>query len=247
MDKSKLIKIISGLGLSENEAKTYLTALSLGPTTILQLSRAASIKRTTVYSVVESLKQKGLIIIEQRGWKQLFVAENPEKLQSILDSRKEQLSQGLPDLLSLYNMQGKETAIKYYEGLEAVKTVYENLIKDVRVNEDYLVLSDSSKWLELDRKYFLDFTKRRSKLNIKTRILLQESEATLEYIKRQKEFNVEVKILPKGVKLSTNLVIMPRRVAVQQLIPPVMAMTTENPSMIQMYKEMFEIMWKSIK
>ena len=92
MKINPLIQILNDMGLSENESKVYFMALSLGPTTILKLSQASELKRTTVYSVVESLKQKGLINTQVNGFKKKFVAEDPKKLEVILNSRKEKLN-----------------------------------------------------------------------------------------------------------------------------------------------------------
>ncbi|MFP4514914.1 MAG: TrmB family transcriptional regulator [Parcubacteria group bacterium] len=247
MNKNQLIKTLSSLGLNDNEAFVYIAGLTLGPSTILKLSREAGVKRTTVYSVVESLKQKGLMFIEQKGWKQYYVSENPKKLKNIIEKKKNKLKESLPGLLSLYNMHGHDSLIKYYEGLESVKSAYEDMLKDVKAHEDYCILSDANKWFDLDRKYFMNFTKKRAKLNINIKILLQNNKEAKKYIERQHEFNSQVKLLPKEVDLKTNLVFIPKRAIIHQLVPPIIAVSVENPNIIQMYKEMFEVMWKSIK
>ena len=105
MKSEKLTNILENLGLTENEAKVYLASLSLGQSTILKISRTAEIKRTTIYSVIESLKQKGLMKIEIKGWKKLFVAESPEKLDVMIKNRREELKSSLPEFLALYNLQ----------------------------------------------------------------------------------------------------------------------------------------------
>jgi sugar-specific transcriptional regulator TrmB len=247
MNKNNLIKTISDFGLSDNESRVYIASLSLGATSILKLSKEANIKRTTTYSVVESLKQRGLMLIEQKGWKQYYVAQSPEKLKSIIESKKKKLQTGLPYLMSLYNMKGHDSLIKYYEGLEAIKSAYESMIKDVKSHQDYLVLSDASKWLNLDKQYFINFSKRRARLNINIKMLLQNNSEAKEILKREIELNAQIKLLPKQINLNTNLVVTPQRALVHQLVPPIMAISVENPNIIAMYKEMFEVMWGSNK
>ena len=94
----------------------YLGALALGPAKVSDIAKAAEIKRTTVYPVIESLKQKGLMSLEVKGFKQLFVAEHPDKLDSMLELRKKELQDNFPALLGMYNLAGTESSIKYYEG-----------------------------------------------------------------------------------------------------------------------------------
>lgn len=247
MQKNKLTKILINLGLSENEAKVYFASLSLGPSTILKIARTAEIKRTTVYSVVESLRQKGLMNIELRGWKKLYTVESPEKLKFILENKKNELQDSMPEFMAMQNLKESGSFIKYYEGLESIKSIYEGLLKDIKSGEDYLVIGNQEQWFNLDKKYFLNFIKRRAKLNIKIRMLLQDSKIAREHKKIEKNYNEKIKILPSKINLTTNLVIIPRKIVIHQLTPPIMAMVIENKNIIQMHREFFEIMWDSIK
>ncbi|MEK7105496.1 MAG: helix-turn-helix domain-containing protein [Patescibacteria group bacterium] len=246
MKQEKLQKVLEQMGLSEHEAAVYLSALSLGPSPILALARGSGVKRTTVYSVLTSLQKKGLMIREVRGWKTLFAAERPEKLEAIIESKKTDLARALPDLSALYNLRGEEGTIRFYDGLEAVKSVYESLIKDVKPHEDYLIVSDLSQWLSLDPEFFQNFVERRAKLPINIRMLAQPSEIARQHKKHERAYNESVRFLPEGTKLTTNLVIIPKRVVIHQLVEPVFAMTIENPSIIRLHREQFEIMWKAL-
>ena len=109
-----------------------------------------------------------------------------------------------------------------------------------------MVISDQKKWIEADEKFFKNFTERRAKLNINIRLLLQESETAREFKKFEKNYNERIKILPKGTSLTTNLVVIPQKVVIHQMTPPIMAIVIENKSIIQLHKELFEIIWKSI-
>ena len=247
MEKNHYIDILKEIGLSEHESVVYFTMVSLGPSTILKIARASEVKRTTIYSIVDSLKEKGLVRIDLKGFKSLFVAESPEKLEIVLENRKNKFKKHLGDFLEIYNKGGGETLIKIYEGLEAIKNVYEGLINDIKPNEDYLIISDAKQWFALDRDYFINFTERRGKLPIKIRILLQDSEDATFMKKYEQNFNYKVKILPKNTKLTTNLIVTPQKAVIHQLGQPVMAIVIENKNTIKMHQELFEVMWNSIK
>lgn len=242
----KITNALIRVGMTENEAGVYAAVLSLGPSPVLKIARAAEIKRTTVYSVIETLKQKGLISVEMQGWKKLFRAENPKQIQSLLRERAAQLDKITPELLSLFNLHGRESIIRYHEGLAGVKSAYENLLNDVRPSSDYLITSDLEGWLDTDKNFFSQFSERRAKLSIKTRMLLQDSEVARHYKKYERNFNAKIKILPKKTALVTNSVIIPQRVVIHQMTPPVMALEIENQSVVQMHKELFEIIWNSL-
>ena len=48
------------LGLTEHEAKVYLAALSLGPSSAVQLADHTGIKRPTVYLAAKRFDQTGI-------------------------------------------------------------------------------------------------------------------------------------------------------------------------------------------
>lgn len=246
MLSEKLTKVLGEVGLDQNESAVYLSSLSLGQATILQIARASGLKRTTVYSLVESLSQKGLMSIEVRGFKKLYVPEDPANLELVLEKRKKRFHESLPEFQALYNLKGGEGFIRYYEGLTAVKGVYESLIKEIRPHEEYLVVSAQEKVFSLDEAYFQDFVERRAKLDINIRLLLEDSEIARRHKQFERNYNETIKILPKETCLSTNLVITPQRILIHQLSLPIIGIVIENKSIIQMHKEFFEIMWRAM-
>jgi sugar-specific transcriptional regulator TrmB len=245
--QNNLINILKDLGLSDHEASVYLASLSLGPSTISKIAQNSGVKRTSVYPIIDSLRQKGLVNIEFQGWKKLYTAESPDKLKFIINDKLNKLEEKLPDFLAMYNLKGGESFIKYYEGIEGIKTVYESFLTDYKPNEDYLVISDTEEWHKHDPEYFEEFLKRRSKLKINVRMLLQDKPRAHKLKARERELNYKMKILPPKTDLITNTVIVPKKVLIQQLTHPVFGMVIENKSIIQMNRQLFEIIWNSLK
>src|SRR5579871_1592025 len=89
---------IRQLGYSENEAKVYLAALSLGETSVTELATKARLPRTSVQLVVEKLEQEGLLNPFLKRRRRYWVAENPEKLLIKLKEREGALKNILPEL-----------------------------------------------------------------------------------------------------------------------------------------------------
>jgi sugar-specific transcriptional regulator TrmB len=243
MADPQLLLLLSGLGLSENESRVYLGALSLGPTTAQRIAQAAEIKRTTFYAVVESLQRQGLMNVEIRGFKRCFAAAHPEKLAVIIEQRRRELEGGIPQLTALFDAKSGASSIKHYQGLTGIKGVYESMIRDIRPGENYSVVSDIDQVLALDRDFFLDFFERRGKLSINIRVLLACTKGAREHKKHGQPYNMQIRLLPEETTLTTNLVIIPERVMIHQLVPPIMAMVVENRHIIQMHSELFEILW----
>lgn len=250
MSSQRLLSALAAAGLGDHEARVYHAALSAGPATALKLSRASGVKRTTVYTVIEALKRKGLMIEEIRGFRRLFAAEHPRRLSGLLEQRRSTFEQLLPEFAALYNFRESEGGIKFYEGLDAVKGVYEDLLRAIGPGEEYMIVSNMHHWYHLDAPFFQDFTERRAalsrELGFRIRLLVQESEIARRHRKIQKELNETIKFLPRHTELTTNMVIIPKRVVIHQLAPPIHAMVLENQHVIRLHREIFEMLWGAL-
>lgn len=87
MSVERLVQI----GLSEKEAVAYLMLLRVGPSLASSLARRVKLKRVTVYSVLESLMEKGLIGYQQSRTGKQFMALEPERLLYKLENEQAQL------------------------------------------------------------------------------------------------------------------------------------------------------------
>ena len=82
------VRDIQRLGLTEKEAKVYLTSLRLGPVSMQVLAQKAHIDRGTAYHVAMTLEQKGLFAQLSSGRRPLFGVTNPDKLYTYAEEQK---------------------------------------------------------------------------------------------------------------------------------------------------------------
>jgi HTH-type transcriptional regulator, sugar sensing transcriptional regulator len=247
MIKEDIKNTLIDFGLSEYEALVYLASLSLGPSTVNEIAKHSGVKRTTVYPVVESLKRKGIMNIEVKGLKKTFVAESPEKLERIIEQKKARLVGMIPELSAIQSLKNNESFIKYYEGIQGIKTVYASILDDLKPGDEYLIISDMERFLEMDRPYFTNFIEKRAKLNLKTRTIVKNNAEGHYYKKIERNTNQQVKILDKSIDLKANLVILPNKIVITQIVDPVVSILIENKSIVEMQRQQFNIIWNSIK
>jgi HTH-type transcriptional regulator, sugar sensing transcriptional regulator len=247
MQKQDIKAILIDFGLSEYEAMVYLASLSLGSATVNQIAKQSGVKRTTVYPVIEGLKHKGIMNINVKGLKKTYVAERPEKLESIIEQKKNRLINILPELNAIQNLKSNESFIKYYEGVEGVKTVYGSILDGLKPGDEYLIISDMERFLKMDREYFTNFIEKRAKMNLTVKTIMHDTEDAQYYKKFEKNTNQEVKILDKSADFTANLVILPNKVVITQIIEPIVSIVIENKSIVDMQRKEFNIIWNSIK
>lgn len=245
MKREQYIQAVTNLGLSPNEAAVYVAALSLGPTTVLKIAEASGLERTNIYRVVESLQKRGLMSVEVVGLKKRYVAEDPSNLKQVLEARQKELEEVLPGLEEMYGV-SESGGIKYYKGVEGIKTVYEGILEEIKLSDYYYVISNLERWYPLDSSYFDGFVKRRVKRGVHVDFLLQDSRLARKYQKYEQNFNQSVKILPEGTELETDTIITPFRVVTIEPREPITTFVIENKSLINAHKQYFEVMWGAI-
>jgi len=245
--KDKLIDNLLEFGLQENESKVYLASLSLGPTTILKLSKQSEVKRTTVYEVIDSLEKKGLIKKEIHGFKTLYSPEHPEQLQNTLESKKLLLLKVLPELEGKFHLKGTESSIKYYEGLGGIKNIYNDILKDLKPHDFYYAISNIAEWQGLDEEFFMkNHVEKRAEMRINTKLIFTNSVLAQSRKKIEKNFNEEIKIILNNTNIHLDFVITPYKLVMFQLHEPLVALVIENKSMIIAQKEIFELLWNNL-
>ena len=173
------ITILKKLGLSDQEIQVYLVRLENSTLSVRAIADLTGINRGTVYDILKSLQELGLVVYYHADTKQKFVAEDPEKLIELVRSREAEiknvesnLKSLVPELKSLQDKGGDKPATKFYEGAQGVKSILEDLLKTMNNAKDkeYYVYSAKNASDDLN-KAFPDFTKKRIKAGIHVKVL----------------------------------------------------------------------------
>ncbi len=167
-----MINELTELGLTQEESKVYLAVLELGGSYASNIARKAGIKRATCYHTLNNLKQKGLLHSYSKGKVLWFNAEDPQKILSIQKAKLETAKNLIPQLLSITNTLAIKPKIRFYEGIEGAKSIFEDILT---TKEEILGYTNIKKLGNLFPSYFKDFCKRKIQKKIKTRYLSPET------------------------------------------------------------------------
>lgn len=121
---------LSQIGLSEMEIAVYLAALELGEATMQELAQKSTVKRATIYTFIEKLKQSGLILQAKRKKRTLYIAAHPQTLLEIEKRKTESIAGILPDLLGIYNHALHKPRVTFFEGKEGILSVYDDTLRE---------------------------------------------------------------------------------------------------------------------
>jgi len=131
------------LGLSDKEARVYLSALELGQSSVQKIAAHAGVNRATTYSVLESLIQQGLCSTFDQGKKTYFVATAPDTLISLLEIKKKEIEEReknfqkiLPALKMIHNKQEDKPVIRFFDGKEGMLNSLKEFIEGYKTDNN---------------------------------------------------------------------------------------------------------------
>lgn len=119
------VKSLINIGLTDKQAVVYTALLELGEAKMTHIARHAKLKRPTVYLVIEELMQLALVSMVEKGKKKIYSAVHPNRITEILESRKQQYQELLPDLLARYGSIRGKPKVQMLEGMEGIRQAYQ--------------------------------------------------------------------------------------------------------------------------
>jgi len=151
-DNSDINQILSTFGLTQKEQDIYLLLSKIGWSTASSISQKSPIKRTTIYRILESLQQKGLVETKLDDKSTLYQISDPKVFQSLLIESETKLSQMKSNLASLqfflqHSSDNKPaTSVHFYRGTKGVETIEWKLSQ--YKNTDIFIIG-VSKWAQV--------------------------------------------------------------------------------------------------
>jgi sugar-specific transcriptional regulator TrmB len=246
----ELQKALLSLNFTEKEANVYLGLLELGKGTVSQIARKAGINRTHGYNILDSLVSKGLANISGKEPKQEYVAESPDKIRNLLQEQikmnQEFLKQAddvIPQLKSIHNIKSRPQ-VRFYEGKEGIKQVYEDTLTSHETIRAYASVEDTQHTLP---EYFPDYYFRRADKGIAIRAIFPETEEAHELVKMNKIQKRETALVPaKEYSFSPEVNIYDNKVMIASWKEQ-LGIIIQSAEIADMMKKVFELAWAEAK
>ncbi len=127
------LSVLTTIGLTNDQAETYQFLLEAGALTPASLMRLSGETRTNAYMSLAKLEELGLALRDKNAKKLTYLPVSPAKLEQLLDEKqlqlqrqKQELTHALPELLSAYYTSSTRPGIRFYEGPDSLKSVYQD-------------------------------------------------------------------------------------------------------------------------
>jgi len=241
---------LSQIGLHENQIKIYLALLQMGEGNIHDIAVNAAIKRTTAYSILDVLKTKGLVTYLEKAGHRTYYAENPKKVLLYFKDREQDIKTQskkfesvIPELSSIYNVQATKPKIRFYEGVEGLKAVFEETLT-LKPNEEILAIATASLIHKvLGDEWAVDYLTRRAKGKIKQKAIVEDSAwGRIHQKNDKKEFRLTRLVPKEKFPFSNEINIFANKVMIASFRDQ-MGVIIESADVARTWKAIFELAW----
>ena len=240
-------QLLEKFDLSPTASKVYLALLDLGKASADKIAKKAGMYKANTYDALAKLEEVGLItsLIEQN--KRFFVSTNPEKLDQIIEERKQkeiakaeelkkELNQTLPQLLARYNRTKDKDVFEIYKGKKAYKSVINEIVK-----ENPKIWKGFGNF-QIQELFPLEFERWFKKIQIslfstKTGVVVKRMGEAKKITK------VEVKWLPEDVYMPIVWVIFGENVLIVIYEPEIVVLRIKSKQITQTFSNQFGYFW----
>jgi HTH-type transcriptional regulator, sugar sensing transcriptional regulator len=237
-------EILEQLGLDNKKADAYLACLEMGGATAYLIAKKTGLKRPTVYDIMNQLMKDGLVYKSIKGKIKYFSPADPEVLVKKLKEKETLAKEILPQLQNLYNSPQAKPFIRYFEGKEGIKEMYEDSLRSLKKGDEILAYVGEDT-LQNMPEYAENYINRRVEKNIRLRGIYKKTPEIMKYMQNNQAQLRETKILDeKYFTVSNETNIYKNKVAIASFGTEMFGMIIESEEIARSQKAIFELAWK---
>lgn len=239
--------VLDELGLGRNKGVVYMASLAVGTGPVVLIAKEAGLPRTTTHEILQGLSLQGLVSFVTRGRTQVYTAASPEKLRQILHERERRLERVLPELLALVNTGGVRPHVRFYEGVEGIKAVFEDTLT---VSDGLLrgILSMENLYAVPGKDFMDDYIRRRVASDIRLRVVRSRAKEVGEEAWPTSIGELrELRYAPAELVFTMTVYVYGDTVSVMGTEKEQFGMIVSSPDLAQTFRNLFEVLWRVSK
>lgn len=236
-------EVLKHINIEGKKADVYLSCLEMGNATAYAISKKIGLKRPTAYDILNQLMNEGLVYTTFKKRVKYFFAADPNRILKKIKEKEAELMSIMPILQNLYNAPKVKPNIRYFEGKEGIKEMYEDSLKSLKKGDEILayVGDDVLKYLPEHSSWYVN---ERIKKGIRLRGIYKKTGSIMRYMEKNQEQLRTAKILDEEnfpVQNETN--IYGNKIAIASFGGEMFGMIIESAEIVKAQKAVFELAW----
>lgn len=239
-------QILERMGLDGKKAQVYLSALQLGTASAQEIAKKAELKRPTATEILEGLVERGLVSFVTEKRTRLFTVEPPQKLITLLEEQQRQAKVIIPQLEAMYGKAWHRPRVRFYEGIEGIKTVYEDTLttssKELRG-----ILSMQDLYQIPGKAYMNDYVTRRIGAGITLKVIRSETKEVESAWPSSHQQKRELHLAPKDMDFAMTVYLYDGKVALIGTEKEKFGLIIHSEDFYKTQLHLFETLWQVTK
>lgn len=240
----KIEQSLHNIGLTQNETKLYLYVLENGISTPPQIAKGLHLARPNCYDVLRRLLEKGLIEEQRHGKRKAYLASDPATLLRNWERKRDVLNDIVPDLRALYSTQKNKPKIRFYDGFEQVKQIYDQTLSA----QEIFGIASTEQIMSHDPQFFKRYLKKIQERNIIFHDILTSASTKTAgpQMKTVLRGLYEMKFLPKNYEdVPVDILLWDDNIALINISEPAFGTVLTSSNIVKLFQILFDVIWKN--
>lgn len=240
------------IGLDSKEIAIYLATLEIGETPIMPIAKKVKLPRSTVFHILERLRDERLIEIIQGEHRRIYTPITPRKILTLMKNKRENLTENidsfesiLPKLTQMYSKRTFEPKIRFFHGQNELREIYEDVLESG--TDEGVYVGDTDKIIEtLGKEYAEDWMKRRVAKGIRSHsIRVRPDETQAKWLEQtRKEYLRTIRWAPEDFKSPTHVMVYRDKVSIMTTGAENFGVLITSREFAETMQNWFKQLWK---
>lgn len=240
-------ELLVALGWNQKEISCYLALLEFGQQPASLIAKKVSMPKATALFILHRLVDRNYVKMTKRGKTEYFFAD-PKDLQQAKEAdmkREEQaLAKVVPLLLEYVNPLTSPPKVHFFEGVEACKNAYSELLQSQTDILEFATHDDLAE--KFGEKWMDDFIDIRAKRNIFIRSICHDTKTDRSLEKLDKKQCRETKFVPeKSGKMYSCIALYEDKLLMLNLSADAFGIVIQNAALVETMKTIHHLSWTS--
>ena len=240
--------------MTTKEKKVLASLYKIGDSTVAEVAKDTLINRTTLYPILEKLLSKGLISKISAEGRVVYQPISQEDFIQWTQRKEKEAQKQATSLSAWIHAQKKNdqpsliSDIKYFEGLEGVKSLYADTWRNNEEKLIYCITDYKSAYEKMGEFFEKEYFPERIKRGVHIKNILPESKIGHDKMKTAKEFLREMKFIKILEDLDIEINVYDNKVAIvafDKIHPS--GILIKNAKIASAMKNIFNYIWKKEK
>lgn len=242
-------KILESIGLTQSEAKVYLSLLELGSNSVGKIIEKSGVTSSKIYELLDKLIQKGLVSSVIKKGVKYFEAAPPSRILDYLKEKDNELKNQINDIkkiipeLELKQKLSREVSeISVYKSMKGIETIFLIILNSLKKNDEYYVFGARTGATEAQRIFLLKYHEKRQAKGIKLKILFSKDIRNITQPYEQMKLT-EVRYMDSGLMSPTQTMVVKDKTIIILWKENPMGIIIDNKEITESYKKYFWFLW----